>query len=372
MHIICQKEDLLYGVQAVSKAVSGKNTLPILSGIMISAQDNRVVLKATDLEMAIECVIDAETPREGTVVAPGRYLIDLVRHLPSGEIGLESADGQQLLISYEQSQIAVRCFDAEEFPALPVMEGKVKREMPSPLFRRMIKQVAAAAATDEIRPLFTGILLEMLPEKLVMVATDTHRMAVGECPCGGEEDARVIVPSRNMQEIARLAVNDDEPVFIVTDKNQVYFRTGNVTFISRVISGQYPEYKQVLPAPSLFSAQAVLDRQRFLEALERASLVVRETGRLKGNAVKLKWREEAVVLSADVPDVGKIKEEIFAVFEGKQMETSFNARYLLEALKVMESEKVVMRLTGPATPSVIVPEEDQSYLYLVLPLRVGN
>ncbi|MCL2816857.1 MAG: DNA polymerase III subunit beta, partial [Clostridiales bacterium] len=266
----------------------------------------------------------------------------------------------------------VRCFDAEEFPALPVMEGKIKREMPAPLFRRMVKQVAVAAASDEIRPLFTGILLDMQQEKLVMVATDTHRMAVGECSCGGEEEAKVILPCRNMQEIARLAVNDDEPVYIVTDKNQVYFRTGSITFISRVISGQYPEYKQVLPAPSLFSAQASLEKQKFLEALERASLVVRETGRLKGNAVRLQWLEEVMFLSADVPDVGKIKEEIKTFFEGKPLESSYNARYLLEALRVMEGERVVMRLTGATSPSIIVPEDNQDYIYLVLPLRVAQ
>ena len=371
MRINCQKEDLLQGVSAVAKAVSNKNTLPILGGIMIIAKDNKITFRATDLEMAIECVVSADTPEEGEVVVPGRYFTELVRYLPEGSVGLESGDGQQLAIYYEQSQINVRCFDANEFPALPQPQGEFTRQLPSPLFRRLVKQVSIAAASDEIRPVFTGILLEFSEKKLCLVTTDTHRMAVCEVTCSGEGSTKVIIPCRNIIEMARLAVNDDEPVFITADRSQVYFNTGNITFVSRVISGQFPEYKQVIPAENMFSTQVLLRRQKLLEALERASLLSKEQGRTKGNIIKLQIMEEVLFISADVPDVGKIKEELAISLEGNELESNYNVRYLIEALRVMDEENVKLRLTGPTTPGIIVPEGEANYLYLVLPLRMG-
>ena len=372
MRINCQKEELLYGVSSVVKAVSTKNTLPILGGILITAKDNIVTLRATDLEMAIECTVSADVPEGGAVVVPGRYFIELVRHLPDTMIGLESADGQTLAIYYEQSQINVRCFDVNEFPALPQVDGEIKRQIPAPLFRKIVKQSTIAAASDEIRPIFTGVLMEIGAEKLTAVTTDTHRMAVCEITCSGEGEGRVIIPCRNITEMARLATNDDEPVFITVDRNQVYFNTGNITFFSRVISGQFPDYKQVIPAPSMFSTQAVIKRGKLLEALERASLLSRDQARTRGNVIKVQILNEVLFISADSPDVGKIREEMPISLEGKELESSYNVRYLIEALKVIDEDNIILRLTGATTPGVIVPEKETSYLYLILPLRITN
>ncbi|MEG1500613.1 MAG: DNA polymerase III subunit beta, partial [Clostridiales bacterium] len=156
-------------------------------------------------------------------------------------------------------------------------------------------------------------------------------------------------------------------------KNQAFFSIGNITFISRVISGQYPEYNQVLPPKSLFKSKVFINKQRLLESLERAALLSKETGRNKGNIVKLQWNDDILTLSSDVPDMGRIKEEMSILLEGENIEASYNIKYLTEALKVIEGERVVMHLTGPATPGIIMPdEEENSYLYLVLPIRINN
>lgn len=372
MRINLTKEDLFYGISTVSKAVSSKNSLPILSGIMIKAKDKHVIFRATDLEMAIECVVAADISEEGEVVVPGRYFADLVKCLPSCIVGLESVDGMNLSVYYGQSSLTVCCFDAAEFPALPSADTCVKRQLAAPLFRKLIRQTAIASATDEIRPVFTGILIELGESKLKMVSTDTHRMAVSECECAGEGTTRAIVPCRTMVEIARLASNDEEPVQILADKSQVYFYTGNITFISRVISGQYPDYKGVIPSPSAFTAQALLNKAEFYESIERASLISKDQSKIKGNTVKIAWKNDIAFISADVPDVGKIKEELIIDFEGNELDCYYNGRYISDALRVIDGEKVLFRMTGSITPAIIAPAEDNSYLYLILPIRTGN
>jgi len=383
MKINCQKEDLLYAVQAVARAVSVKNTLPVLGGIMIVAEEGRMIFRATDLEMAMECIINADVQEDGTVVVPGKYFNDLVKHLPSGDICLESLSNQQMMVSYEQSQISVHCFDPEEFPSLPQIEGHVHGEIPAPVFRRLVRQVSIAAASDEIRPIFTGLLTKISDNKLVVVATDTHRLAIGEGSWQGKGETTAILPNRTMQEIARLAINDEEPVVITAGRNQVYFSLGNITFVSRIINGQYPDYRQVLPMENLYVSRAVVNRQRLLDALERASLLSRDAVRGKGNIVKLHWQEDIFTVSADVPDVGYIKEEMSCFLQGEEMEANYNARYLIEALRVIEEENIIIRLTGPTTPGIILPDhmqeaskkaegQEEEYTYLILPVRISN
>ncbi len=375
MKFNCQKEDLLYAVQAVVRAVSTKNTLPILEGIMICAKANKLSFRATDLEMAMECLVDADVLEEGTVVISGRYFYDLVKHLPFGNVYFEKT-GEQLTIEYDQSHISVHCLDPDEFPALPQMEEDISGEIPIPIFRRIVRQSSIAAATDEVRPIFSGIYTQFGDNQITMVTTDTHRLALCKGGWKGKAAQTYILPTHTMQEIARLAINEEESVIVTLSKNQVFFAIGNIIVVTRVINGQYPDYKQVLPTENLFVSQCVVNRQRLIEALERAALLPRDAIRGKSNVVKLAWQKDLLTLSADVPDVGRIKEEIPISFQGKEIVSNYNAKYLLDALRVMDSENVVMRLTGDNTPGIIVPDAayetlaDAPYTYLVLPMRV--
>ena len=379
MKLNIQKEDLYSAVKAVARAVSSKNTLPILGGIMLSSsedQPGKLWLRATDLELAMECVIDADIEEVGQIVVPGRYFLDLVSHLPAGNIALESKGYEELTLYYEKSQVCVRCFDPDEFPALPQAEGDICGQIPVATFRRMVKQVKIATASDEVRPLFTGILIELEADKLAMVASDTHRLALSLGGWQGTGQARLVLPSRTMNEIASLSVNEEGLIQITASQNQAYFQVDNITFVTRVISGQYPDYNQVLPATSLYNSHCIVHKGKLIEALERASLLARDTARGRANIVKLIWGQNILTLLAEAPDIGSIHEEIAVDLEGAELEASYNIRYLLEALKVIEEEQVVFHLTGENTPGVILPAGQElgasQYTYLVLPVRVSR
>ena len=228
MKIEIAKEDLVYAVNSVEKAVSAKNTVPVLSGIMISAKDNRVTFRATDLERAIECTVNTPVEEEGELVAPGRKLSQLAKGLSAGNIILESSDCENLLIKYNRGQISMPCYDTEEFPLLPAASGDISGKIPVKVFRRLVRQTGIAASMDELRPVFTGMMLEIKDNDITFVATDTHRLTVGRVVWQGSGEKTVIIPNKVMQEVARLAANDDDNIHITVSKSQVFFGFANL------------------------------------------------------------------------------------------------------------------------------------------------
>lgn len=373
MKMIIQKEDLLYAVGAVERAVSSKNTLPILSGILISAEPGKAVFRATDLELAVECTVSAEVNEAGSVVTPGKKLAQLVRLLPNGPVELTTGREQQLQLKYQQSEVFVPQLPPEDFPLLPKAEGELKGRIPAPALRRLIRQVGIAAANDELRPVFTGIFAEFELNDLVMVATDTHRLTRGSgqwSSQGGQTS--MIIPNRVLQEVARLAVNDDEDIMLVAGKNQVFFSFANLTFTSRLIVGQYPDYKQVIPAQQLFVSQVVVEKQALYNSLERAALITQYANQ-KNNIVKLGLEQSGLRVIAETPEEGRINEELPALVNGEMFEINYNVRYLLDALKVIDSEQIMLKFTGANTPGLILPGQDEGeFLYLLLPVRTGR
>ncbi len=374
MKMIIQKEDLLYAVNAVEKAVSGKNTLPILNSILISAEAGRAIFRATDMELAVECVVNAETEVSGVIATPGKKLAQLVRLLPNGPVEiLTSQGGQQLELVYGKSRAFVPMMPPEEFPLLPEpRESDGCFRAPAVVFRRLIRQVAIAAAADELRPVFTGVLVIFNQDSVEMVATDTHRLARGKGLAMGEGQASLLLPGRVLQEVARLAVNDDEQIVVRAGQNQAFFSFANLTFASRLIMGQYPDYQQVIPKEELFVTEMAADKRGLMDSLERAALISQNASQ-KNHTVCLSLEEQGCRISAETPDEGRINEELPAMVSGQLFEINYNVRYLLDALKVIDGEQVRLRFTGPNTPGVILPEgEDQQYLYLLLPIRVGR
>ena len=356
MRIELDRDDLVYAVSAVERAVSAKNTIPALGGVLISAKDERICFRATDLELAMECVVPGRILEEGEVVTLGRRFSAVVRLLPAGDVTL-SGDALHLELEYAGGHQGLPCLASEEFPLLPQAEGDIQGSIPVREFRRLARQAGVAAASDEVRPIFAGVLTELTSGEITMVATDTHR---------------------TMQEVARLAVNDDDNIIITGGKSQVFFSFANLTFTSRLIMGQFPNYRDVIPAEDSFPIRLFVDRVQLTQALERASLVSRETGRGRGSVVRFDIDDNELIISAQVPDEGTIREKVAATANGGMLTVNFNARYLLDMLKVVEEDMIEMRLSGPASPSVLLPdmskEEDGSgsYLYLLLPVRVSS
>lgn len=374
VHINCQKEDLVYGVQVVSRAVSNKNTLPVLSGIMLTAQDNTLTFRATDLEMAIECSIDVEVIENGTVILQGKYFNEIVRKLPSGLINIKSTNNYGIEIKYDKSNLNMHGFDPEEFPLFPNISGIVHGSIDQDLFKNMIKQVSIATSHDEARPVFTGILMEIEENEVTMVATDTHRLALRKGLWKGDlikEKVSFIVPSRTMIEVARIIGDETEPLYITVSENQVYFKTGNISLISRLIDGQYPAYNQVIPSNTLNKSKIRVRTKKLLEAGERASLLARDELKEKSSVIKITVNDSNMVINSNSAEIGKIHEEINIFLDGELTEIAFNSKYLIDALKVIDAEEIKIDLTGPLSPGIIRPVEGENYLYLILPVRTS-
>ncbi|WP_366923435.1 DNA polymerase III subunit beta [Metallumcola ferriviriculae] len=367
MKFQCDKSNLVQGVQIVQRAVSTKNTMPILGGILLETTDNdEIVLKATDLEMGIKCSIKADIIEPGSIVLPSKYFSELVRKLPDLPITFETNQNAANII-YGDSQVVINGFDPEEFPILPSLSDTDAVNVPGDLLKHMIRQVSVAVSKDESRPVFTGILTEINENQLRLVSTDTHRLS---CRTGvlekGLSSRLEIIPGKTLTEVSRL-INDEESITISFDKNQVLFKIDNISLISRLIEGQFPDYKQVIPKE--YSTKVRLETKTFLQVVERASLLAGDEGGNKANVIKISFSENSLIINMNSPDVGKLHEKVPAYIEGEEIKIAFNSKYLIDVLKVVDDEEVYLELSGTLSPGIIKPVTKDNYLYLILPIR---
>ncbi|MCL5290207.1 MAG: DNA polymerase III subunit beta [Bacillota bacterium] len=363
MKIICTRQNLIQGVSTAQRAVSAKNPLPILSGILLTAKDNRLEMHATDLEMGIQCIIPCNVQEEGSVVLPAKYLGDIVRRLPDCSIQFETTQGTNVVIRYGQSEITINGYQAEEFPTLPNIQGKNLLTLPEEELREYLRQILFAASQDENRPVFTGVLMEIFNQQIRLVATDTHRLALKEVKTKEEvSDINVIIPGKTLNELARVIGEADKEVTISLGDNQVIFGMEDTLLISRLIEGQFPNYRQVIPQG--YKTRIRVKTKDFLEAVERASLLARVGTQI----IRLNIEEEKIVISANT-EVGKIHEEVPVYLQGEPMQIAFNALYLIDALRAVITENIYLDMSGPLSPGIIRPIKGEDYLSLVLPVR---
>lgn len=367
MKVFCSKDALLSGVNAVQRAVSSKNTLPILQGILIKAEQQSLQFAATDLEMGIRCEVPAQVIEEGTMIVPAKLFSEVVRKLPDTSITLEERDNA-IIICYYQSDIVLNGYDPEEFPLLPDLFDPISFTIPTTLFKNMIRQTIFSCATEENRPVFTGTLLQIEGSTIRLVATDTHRLAysIAEIPNPQELQFSGIIPAKTLSEIYRLLRDEDEILTISSSNAQVLFQFGSIYLISRLIEGQFPNYKQVIPQTC--ETKVNLSVKNFLEAVERASLLSRD----KSGANIIRVNVEKTELRIDqTTELGKISEQIEIETEGKDVMIAFNAKFLIDALKVIDSDQIIFELSGPFSPGVMRPLDNPNYIYLVLPVRTS-
>lgn len=372
MKIKCGKDDLLKGIQWVYRAVSTKNTVFSLGGILLQAKDGEMIYKATDMEIAIEYRDrNIEIQEEGSIIVPGRYFSEIAKRLPDEEITIFT-EGYNLFIQYSGSEITVKGFDQEEFPAFPQVVGEVKGCFNLADFQRDIKEVSVAGAYDESRPILTSVLFEIQGSDITMVATDTHRLALKNTfwhNQGEKENAAALIPARVLREIAKISQDEEEKMDMVIGNNQVSFSLGGTLFISRLVEGRFPNYHPVIPAEEKFISKAEINVSRFISTLERAVIMVKDQVREKAGRVKLILSNDTLTVYSHNADVGKISESIPVFQQGQDLELVVNSRYLLELLNVIEAETLILNFTGANTPIVMVPKEEDNYLYLALPLK---
>ena len=367
MKVYCSKDSLITGVNTVQKAVSNKNTLPVLQGIMIKAEGQSLIFEATDLEIGIRCVVPAQVNREGVAVLPSRLFSDLVRKLPDAIIELE-LENEVINIHYNESSLSLRGYDPEEFPLLPDLFDADKFNLPVSIFKNMIKQTIFACSTEESRPVFTGCLLQIEDTNIRLIATDTHRLAYRIAEISNPEQVKFqgIIPAKTLGEIYRLLKDEDEDLFIRFNQAQIVFQFGSVHLLSRLIEGQFPNYKQVIPQSC--QSKLLLSARLFQDSVERASLLARDGSH--ASIIKLTVDNERLSID-QTSELGKISEQMEIKKEGNDIKIAFNSKFLLDVLKIIDSGDIIFELSGPYSPGIIRPIDDPNYLYLALPVRTS-
>ncbi len=365
MKIYCTKDVLLTGVNTVQRAVSNKSTLPVLQGILLKAENQTLSFCATDLEIGIRCEVAAEIMEEGSTVVPAKLFAEIVRKLPNTTISLELND-DVLIIKYFQSEISLKDYDPQEFPLLPDLKDTQFFTLPTVLLKNMIRQTVFACATDETRPIFTGVFLNIDNQTIKMVGTDTHRLAYSISEIPDQEGLKFsgLIPAKTLAEIYKLIHDEDEIVNINFSDFQISFQFGSIIMISRLIDGQFPNYNQVIPKSC--ETKIYISVDNFLEAVERAALIARDNS----SANIIRFNISNKILQIDkITEIGKINEQLEIEMEGNDIAISFNARFLLDALKIIDCENIVMEFSGSFSPGVIRPLNESNYLYLILPVR---
>lgn len=365
MKLTISQEALNTTLGIVAKAVSTKNTIPVLSGINLSAHAGVLTLRATDMELAIESSVPCHVDEEGEIVLPARYLADLVRRIPFGEIDLNvDHRNYTATVRWGKSQYVIHGFSPDQFPNIPDMEGASTFTVSHILLKDLLKQTTFAAGHDESKPWLTGVLFKLRENRLTATATDGVRIANTEANAEnpGNHSFSIIIPSRSLNELTRLLSNEaSDNAQVAVTANQVLFDLGHVRVISRLLEGQYPDVMRLVP--QTYPTEITLNRADFLEAIERAALIA------KDGAIKVGFGDQKVTITSNTPEVGQVYEEVSAGnLVGDPLDIGFNSKFLAEYLKVLEEPEFRFQCSGSRNPARLQPVANSQFVYVVLPL----
>jgi DNA polymerase III subunit beta len=366
------QENLARGLSVVSRAVSSRSTLPVLANVLLKTEDAGLKLTATNLEIGITYWVPGKIDEDGAVTVPAKLLTDLVNSLPSGDkVELEVAPGDTLHVKAGRFQTHIKGIDAEEFPAIQTAGDRPTTRIAQNVLRRALAETAFAAASDEARPILTGVLARFEGDQLTLAAADNYRIAVKTVPIlDAVPETSVVIPARALNELARVLADVDDPVEVVLagGRNQVLFHLDGVDLVSRLIDGQFPNYQQVMP--QTHATRAVLDREELLRAVRPAALIAHESA----NIVKLQIggdAEPGITVSANA-EVGDHVGQVEAAVEGDATTIAFNARYLADVLTNVTADQFALELNGPLSPGVFKPIGDDQYVHVVMPVRTTS
>jgi DNA polymerase-3 subunit beta len=366
------QENLARGLSVVSRAVSSRSTLPVLANVLLRTEDAGLKLTATNLEIGITYWVPGKVEVEGAVTVPARLLTDLVGSLPSAErVDLELQGADTLHLSSGPFETHIKGIDADEFPAIQSAGERPTTRINQGLFRRSLEETIFAAASDEARPILTGVLARFDGDHLTLAAADNYRIAVrGLSILDSVPDTSVVIPSRALAEVVRVLADVDDPVDVVLSpaRNQVLFHLEGIDLVSRLIDGQFPNYRQVLPEGH--TTRAVVDRAELLKAVRPAALIASASANIVKIAVAADGAEGLTVTAT--AEVGDYEGQVAAEIEGDGTTIAFNARYLNDVLANVEAEQFAIELNGPLSPGVFRPVGDEEYVHVVMPVRTTS
>lgn len=371
------KDDLNESIQHVSKAISSRTAIPILTGIKIDVQPNGVTLTASDTEISIQSFIPQEkdgtatveviTP--GSVVLPAKFFTEIIKKLPSRDVTIEVKDNFLTWIRSGSAEIQIVGLDPEEYPLLPQLEENEVLNVSSDLLKAMIRQTTFAVSTSETSPILTGVLWNFSQDRLKLIACDRLRMASRESHIDSNNSLNfqnIVIAGKSLNELNKLLPDQNMMVDIVVANNQVLFKMDTILFYTRMLDGTYPDTSKLIPQS--FQTELTIDTRKLADAIDRAYLLSREE---KTNIVKMTLKDENTVeISSSSSELGKVKEEIDAhTLSGELLSISFNSKYMLDALKVIDSDYIQICFRGAMQPIIMKPEDHSNMLHLIMPYR---
>jgi DNA polymerase III subunit beta len=367
LKLTTKREELTTKLSVVSRAVSTRASTQALSGILLTTVDDGAALAATDGEMGLRTALEAEADGSGAVLLPGRLLSELARSLgdPTVEIELRESE-RDVEIRSGGSSFHLRVLPAEDFPKLPA-EGEAPLKIPSAALAETVDLVARAASRDDMRPVLTGVLVSAAGQEMTMVATDSYRLAVKrtelEAAIGGELEANI--PARALRELGRLVGGGEvAEVAVSLLPNQAVFRAGGILLNTRLIDGQFPNFRQLLPES--YEHDVRLPRPELLDVVRRVSQLAQRNAPLR-----LSFSQGELKVSASTPDVGDAEEAMPAAFDGEELEIGFNPEFLRDGIESVAGDEVLLRLISPLRPGLLQPVDNEDFRYLVMPIRLN-
>src|SRR3989440_644493 len=371
--VVCLQENLAHGLGIAGRGVSTRGSLPILGNVLLRTDSGRLRVTATNLEVGINCWVPAKVDDEGAITVPAKLFIDFVNSLPPGNVELSlNVRTKTVHIKSGPYEANIKGLDAEEFPIIPQIPDKPTTRMGQATLRRMIGEVAFVAATDDSRPVLTGVLTTFAGEMVTMAAADPYRLSVRHAHLLDRVDPsiEVIIPAKSLFEVARILQDSDDQtvdILVTPNKSQVIFHTDEADLVSRIIEGQFPNYRQVIPTSH--STRVLAQREELLKATRLASYFARDAANMLRFQVDPS-NDPPLVITANAAEVGDNTGRIDATVEGQATTIAFNSRFVADALSSLAAPEIALELGGPLAPGVVRIVGDDSYLHVVMPLRI--
>jgi DNA polymerase-3 subunit beta len=378
MNVSVMQENLARGLQTVSRAVSSRATLPVLANVLLRTENAGLKLTATNLEIGISCWVPGKVESEGEITVPAKLITDLVASLPNQRVELIlSAKDRTLKVTCAGSRASIKGIEADEFPVVAAVSDNPTTAVPAKALRDALGEVVFAAASDESRPILTGVLTRLNGDTMTLAAADNYRIAVRTValarPVGVE--LAIVVPARSYAELIRVLPDSEDPIelTVTPNRSQVMFHVDGTDLVSRLIEGQFPNYEPVVPKRDAWTARAVVDREAFLAGTRRASIFARDSA----NIVKVEVGGEGsdgsgIAITAHAADVGDNADTLEAAVEGQATTIAFNARYLIDVLSNLGADEAVLELSGPLAPGVVRGVNRDEYVHVIMPVRTAS
>ncbi|MDT8719518.1 DNA polymerase III subunit beta [Clostridium sp. 19966] len=367
MKFLCKKNILQDAISVAQKAVTGKSTLPVLEGLFLSAMNDSITFIGSDTDLSIETKCAAEVIESGAIVVDAKLFGEIIRKLPNDDVEISTLENNTLQISCQKSKFTLMHMNANDYPTIPEIEDENNVfNVPQGTLKNMIKGTIFAVAQDETRPILTGVLFEVKNNKLNMVALDGFRLALRSEYIESEQEIKVVIPGKTLNEISKILDDNQENVSITFSRNHILITINETKVISRLLEGEYINYNSIIPEE--FNLKITAKRSELLNCIERASLMAKEGNT---NLIKLNIEEDNLIITSN-SQLGKVKEELSIILQGQPLQIAFNSKYMIDVFKIMEEEEITMEFSSAVNPCVVKNKEVNNCTYLLLPVRLLN